>query len=211
VKKSAIWKKFKARLQSAAREKDLALRGVKIAAVISRALQEIGIDPILVGGSAVAFYTEGKYTTHDIDMISPSGKETDEIMKQLGFTKYGKDYSNEKLKIYVEFPGDALGPTEKINIIKTGGVKLKIISLEDLIVDRLCAFKYWRSSIDGLNALMMIELGIADRKRVEDRAREEDVLDALDFVEDILEKIIRRKLPPAQASELLASFHRRRP
>lgn len=210
MKQSEKWKRLQDKLGRAAKEKDTALRGVKVAAVVSDALREIGIDPILVGGSAVAFYTEGKYTTHDIDMISPSGKDIEEIMKRLGFSKFGKDYSNKKLKIYIEFPSDALGPTEKVNIIKIGTSRLKIISVEDLIVDRLCAFKYWRSTIDGVNALIMLELGIADRKRVERRAREEDVLDALDYVEDVLKKVIRKRLSPGQASDLLAKFHRRR-
>lgn len=209
MKPSEKWKKLQDKIKRASKEKDRALRGVKVAAVISEALKEIGIDPILVGGSAVAFYTEGKYTTHDIDMISPSGKDIEEVMGRLGFSKFGKDYSNKQLKIYVEFPSDALGPTEKVNIIKVGTSRLKIISIEDLIVDRLCAFKYWGSTVDGVNALIMLELGIAKKARVEDRAREEDVLDALDFVENALERIIRTKLTPKQASELLARFHRK--
>jgi hypothetical protein len=131
-------------------------------------------------------------------------------MKRLGFSKFGKDYSNKKLKIYVEFPSDALGPTERTNVLKVGTSRLKIISIEDLIVDRLCAFKYWRSTVDGVNALIMLQLGMAIKARIEDRAREEDVLDALDYIEDALEKIVRKKLKPARASDLLAQFHRKK-
>lgn len=209
MKPSEKWKRLRDKLNRASREKDGAFRGVKIAAVISEAFREIDIEPVLVGGGAVAFYTEGKYTTRDIDMISPSGKDIEEIMERLGFSKFGKDYSNKKLKIYVEFPSDALGPTERANIIRIGTSRLKIISIEDLIVDRLCAFKYWRSTVDGVNALIMLELGIADKARVEDRAREEDVLDALDYIEDSLQIIIRKRLPPAKASDLLAKYHRK--
>lgn len=209
MKPSEKWKSLQDELKLASREKDTALRGARIAAVVSSALREIGIDPVLVGGSAVAFYTGGRYTTHDIDMISPSGKDIEEVMGRLGFSKFGKDYSNKRLKIYVEFPGDALGPTERTNVIKIGASRLRIISLEDLIVDRLCAYKYWRSTVDGVNALIMLELGIADRARVEDRAREEDVLDALDYIENALQNVIRKKLNSTEASDLLAQFHRR--
>jgi len=210
MKFSGKWKGLADRLARAAKEEDKARRGVRIAAVLSDALADIRVSPILVGGSAVAFYTDGRYATRDIDMICPSGKDVEEIMERLGFSRHGKDYVHERLKIYAEFPGESLGATERIAVIDVDGSHLKIISLEDLIVDRLCAFKFWRSGIDGINVLIMLELGIADRGRIEERAREEDVLDALDYVEDVLEKSTRRKLSPAQASELLQKYHRRR-
>lgn len=206
---SEKWKKLNKKMAGAAAEKKASLRGVKIASVIAEALRQINVDAILVGGSAVAFYTEGKYTTQDIDMIAPSGKDTEHIMKQIGFSRHGKDYIHDDLDIYVEFPSDQLEPTEQINIINVGNIKLKIISIEDMIVDRLCAFKYWKSEIDGVNALIMIELGIGDQRRIEDRAREEDVLDALDYLEHAREITIRKKLTPKKSSELLRKYFRR--
>ena len=207
---SEKWKKIKKKLRKASREKDESLRGVRIAAVIADALREVNIDPVLVGGAVVSFYTEGKYTTRDIDMISPSGKEVDEVMAQLGFVKQGKDFVNETLSIYVEFPSDSLGPTEKVNVTRVDGTKLKIISLEDIIVDRLCAFKFWRSDVDGVNAMIMLELGEADKIRLEHRASEEDVLDALDYVKYVLETVIRKRLSPTEANQLLKRFAKRR-
>lgn len=203
---SKKWEKLRDKLSQASTEKDVALRGVKIAAVISDALKEIGLDPILVGVSAVAFYTEGRYTTADIDMVAPSGKDVTEVMANLGFSRLGKDYTNKKLGIYVEFPGEALGPTERANVIEIDRVLLRIISQEDLIIDRLCAYKFWGSVVDGVNALIVLEIGGYDLARLENRAREEDVLDALDYIGHTLETITRKKLPKTEATELLKKF-----
>jgi predicted nucleotidyltransferase len=198
------------RMARAAAEKDPALRGVRIAAVVARALGEAGIEPTLVGGAAVAFYTEGRHTTRDVDLVAPSGPTVDEAMRRLGLRRRGKDYLSEDRTVYVELPSAALGPTERTDVIEIDGVALRIISIEDLIVDRLCAFKFWKSGIDGLNALILLELGTADRARVESRAGEEDVLDALDHVEDVLERAVRTNLSPDEASDLLNRFLERR-
>ncbi len=45
-------------------------RQAGIAAVITKALESLGIKPIVVGGSAVEFYTQGQYATADVDFVS---------------------------------------------------------------------------------------------------------------------------------------------
>jgi predicted nucleotidyltransferase len=202
--------KLKKDLASASKEKNDALKRITIAAVITETLASLDIEPILVGGAAVTFYTNGDYTTEDLDFISPSGAEISDLMAGLGFSKRGKDFINKKLSIYIEFPGEQLGPTERYDIIDVSGISVRIISIEDLVVDRLSAYKFWKSGIDGVNALRLLELGKADTERVEERAREEDVLDALDYVQDVLEKATRKRLSPDEASKLLEKFTKRR-
>ena len=77
------------------------------------------------------------------------------------------------------------------------------MSREDLLVDRLAAFKLWRSAVDGVSALLLSELGGLDEDRVRGRAREEDVEDALVAVREVLEEIVRRKLSRRRANRLL--------
>lgn len=206
MRKSEKNNKLLIELKKAAKEKDKHFRGIKIASIISLALKTVGLDPILVGGAAVAYYTDGSYTTADIDMVTPTTPELKKVMNDLGFKKIGKDFINKDLGVYIEFPSDMLGPTERATEIKVDNKKLRIISVEDLIVDRLCAYKYWKSGIDGINSLIILELGIADKQIVENRAREEDVLDALDYLETILEKSIRLKLTPQESSRLVMKY-----
>ncbi|MFH1729356.1 MAG: DUF6036 family nucleotidyltransferase [Pseudomonadota bacterium] len=179
---------------------------IKLALLISEALKLIGINPILVGGAAVAFYSNNQYTTHDIDMIVPFNKELNALMKEIGFDKLGKDFVNKDLNLYVEFPSSSLGPTEIYDKLIINGIELLIISIEDLIVDRLCAFKFWKSQIDGINALILLEIGRDDTARTEERARQEDVLDALDYLISVQKKIIRKKLSKDEASELIQKY-----
>lgn len=194
---------LKKELAKAACVRDRAERGARLAALITEALRTTGRDPVLVGGAAVEFYTQGAYTTSDLDMVADGGKDLIEIMTRLGFEKIGKDFVDRKNGVYVEFPGSSLKASERTRKIQVGSRSFRIISLEDLIVDRLNAFKFWRSLIDGANVLMLLELGDADEDRLKERASEEDVWDALTSLQRIREEIIRKKLSRDEADSLL--------
>ena len=198
--------KLKSQLQKASKEKNKAKRGVRIAAIIAEALRSIGQDPVLVGGAAVEFYTEGGYATADIDMLAPGGSELSQLLKNLGFEKRGKDYLNEELEIYIEFPGDFLEEGKKSNLLTIDGIPLRIISAEDLIVDRLCAYKYWKSEIDGFAALLLLELEEIDEKRLQEQSKNEDVVDALEWIQKLYEEIFRKKLKPKESSQKLKEW-----
>ncbi|MCP5468114.1 MAG: hypothetical protein H7A32_02460 [Deltaproteobacteria bacterium] len=178
-------------------------RTIKIAAVISSALKSIDIEPILVGGSAVEIYSRGGYATQDIDMVCPGGKDLQQVMESLGFERLGKDYVISKYGLYVEFPSSALGLNESFQTFKIDQHQIKIVSIEDLIVDRLCAFKFWASAIDGLNAILLFESNTFDEVRLLKRAEQEDVVDALESIQQIREAVIRQKLSKTQANLLL--------
>ena len=196
-------KNLETRLRQAATEKNRAKRGVQIAAVIAEALRQIGEDPILVGGAAVEFYTEGDYATQDIDMVAVGGPPLWKIMEELGFSRQGKDFIAKKLEIYIEFPSEVLGSSEQSDILDVEGIPLKIISLEDLIVDRLCSYKFWRSMTDGVAAMLLLELGKADMARLKSQAQLREVTDALNAVTKIYEEVFRKKLSRTEANEKL--------
>lgn len=178
-------------------------RAVQITAVIRRALQALGQDPILVGGAAVEFYTQGGYSTADIDLVAPGGPAVAQTLSELGFKRMGKDFVDSKRKIYLEFPSAQLKPEEQSVALQVHQEWIRIISPEDLIVDRLCAFKFWGSAIDGINALMLLEGESLDRSRLEARAAQEEVLDALQMVEQVQQQSIRRKLSRQATTQLL--------
>jgi hypothetical protein len=198
--------KIKRELKKVATETNTSVRQMKIATLISDALKSVGISPVLVGGAAVAFYTNNHYTTLDIDMVAPTTDSLARVMTELGFKKIGKDFVHSIFDIYVEFPSSSLGYTEQTETIKYDNRSLQIISVSDLIVDRLCAFKFWKSEIDGVNAMILLELGKDDRSRTETRVREEDVLDAFDFVLKVYQTVIRKKLTFNEASHLLKAY-----
>jgi hypothetical protein len=152
--------------------------------------QNIKELPILVGGSAVSFYTAGNFASLDIDLCYDSIFFAPILLKN-GFRKDGRYWSNDELQIVLECPGSR--SPEKINCIKLpNGDKVLIISLEDIIIDRLCAFKFWGTAQDGEWAKIMFcsassQISI-DFQYLERRARDEDVLDVLKQIETDIKK-----------------------
>jgi predicted nucleotidyltransferase len=194
---------LKAKLAKAAKMIEPTARSIHIAAVIAQALRQVHQDPVLVGGTAVEFYTQGGYATADIDMLAEGGAPLIEKMKELGFEKLGKDFVQADLKIYVEFPGRELKATERYQELEIEGQLLKIIAIEDLIVDRLCAYKFWQSAVDGINAMLLLEVQAIDEDHLTSRTIEEDVQDVLNQIREVREEVIRKKLNPDQANALL--------
>lgn len=66
----------------------------EIAALVSCALAEAGIDAVLSGGGAVTFYSHNEYMSTDLDFItSVRKKHIAPVVGQLGFeASEGKDF-----------------------------------------------------------------------------------------------------------------------
>lgn len=91
-----------------------------------------------------------------------------------GFKKRGRHWIHDGAEIFLEFPGEALDPKEKSIRRKAFGFDLVLVSLEDLLVDRLGAWAYWKSGVDGANAYMLYRIcrEQIDDDRLTNRARE---------------------------------------
>lgn len=120
-------------------EKKLAVTGILTRAFLANELPA----PIVVGGTAVAVYTKGLYSTVDLDLISGNTEEVNEIMSAFGFKKAGKDYFHPEIDMYVEFPSRNLeGNLNMISeyIVDSTTDEIYIIGLEDIILDRVESF-----------------------------------------------------------------------
>lgn len=133
--------------------------------------------PILVGGSAVELYTRGQARSQDLDLIANRAKLIP-ILKRMGFKIVGRHFY--KYPHYIEIPKDALHG-ERSKIVMYKGKKIKVISIEDLIIDRLCACKFWKSMYDCEQAKMLQRAyaKVIDEKYLESRAYQEDVISHL--------------------------------
>ncbi len=97
----------------------------------------------MVGGAAVATYTGGEYGTHDTDFIADLEGQEYEVVKQLGYIKINKNCFNNELDSLIEFPtGPLAGNRDRVYeyIVDTTGYPIYLISIEDLILDRIDAF-----------------------------------------------------------------------
>jgi len=128
--------------------------------------------PVLVGGAAVELITGGAYTTGDIDLVGSTPPVVARALEAAGFSRVGRHWINEEHQVFIEFPGSALGPGERTRELMIDGTRVLIIGTEDLLVDRLGAWEYWKSSVDALNAyLIWRKVGDAiDRNLLRERA-----------------------------------------
>jgi hypothetical protein len=128
-------------------EADPTLKHLKLASLVSAVFGERGIDLVVVGGSAIEFYTEGAYVSGDLDLCiaaapGPVGARTrQEIMGQLRAT--GGPRSWQVAGAYL----DVLGTFE--NLARTPVRRLegpfgeiRVCPVEELIVERVLVSRY---------------------------------------------------------------------
>ncbi len=109
------------------------------------------IEPILVGGCALELYTDGGYTTSDVDLALPACPEVDAAFADLGFEKRGRFWVRPELELYFEAPAPAglPGETAPRTELEIDGLRVVVLGVEDLLVDRLRAWVHWKSDEDG--------------------------------------------------------------
>ena len=139
-------------------------RQICLAAAISSAFGKKGIQSVLVGGAVVEYYTAGEYTTVDIDMILPplEKREIENVMEELGFERF-EDYRHwlhPHIPIPVEFPPGPLQIghllVQEVNEIEIERVKLKILKVEDILLDRLIMAQEWKDLQAQVQAEMLM-------------------------------------------------------
>lgn len=141
----------RARLEALAGERDPARKRLVALGLVADRLRESGLEPVLVGGAAVEFYTAGGYSTGDVDLALAHGPETDAAFADLGFRKEGRFWVREDLDLLFEAPAPAglPGETAPRTMVEIDGLVVVILGIEDLILDRLRAWIHGTSEEDG--------------------------------------------------------------
>lgn len=135
-------------------------------ALLSFEIEKLGgKKPIVVGGEALEIYTQGAYTTGDIDLKAPK-EPFERVLKGLNFKKMGRLWINEQLDIYIDWLGESLDEGKEaeekvVEIELSEGLKLSLISIEDLIIDRLNAYKWWSDQDSKMWAEALFEISKA--------------------------------------------------
>ena len=144
---------------------DLHRRRLLLAAYVCSEVSEQGTKPVLVGGNAVEFYTFSQYTTHDIDLVASQRHLVGAVLEKLGFVrkKGARHWFHQALDLAVEIPDHALaGDMDRSIEVEIDGWTATIISIEDLLVDRLQAHIRQDSVSDFEQALTMYSLHYAE-------------------------------------------------
>ncbi len=68
-------RKIKTALADITAEKDPTIKSQKLASICSALFRERGVELIVVGGSAIEFYTDGAYASGDLDLCYSAGSQ----------------------------------------------------------------------------------------------------------------------------------------
>jgi hypothetical protein len=157
--------------------------------------------PVLVGGGAVELYSSGAFVTGDIDIIGDKDALIS-ILQELGFKREGMYFTKGNVFFHLlSGPFEARSATISL---KGTGFTLCVISIEDLIVDRLNACKWWKSAKDCEQAkyLLYVYVDKVDKEYLEKRAKVEGVLDILsEYVNELIPPKIARNVRPKKISK----------
>jgi hypothetical protein len=131
---------------------------LKTASIVTQLLDPYNIKPIIVGGLSVEIYTQQEYSTRDIDFVSDGYQKIENILLSLGFQKEGRHFFHEEIEIAIEIPDNHLAGdynrVKKVVIDENHFVYL--ISIEDIILDRLRAGVHWKSEEDQIWAFKLL-------------------------------------------------------
>lgn len=175
-----VMENLKKRLKECIGIQNILQKQMTVAGVVSQAFQKFNLTPVVVGGLAVEFYTLANYLTRDIDMIIPGDQCANEAMSELGFKKRGSTWIlPEDPTIIVDFPGSPLGGSwDKVLPVELdSGERVYIISIEDIIIDRILAVKYWGDAEEWAQYMMAAHYDDIDWEYCLKRADQELCLD----------------------------------
>lgn len=123
---------------------------IELGAYVNSHLRDQGIQVVLSGGAAVAFYSSYKYVSGDIDFVniySLGNREITRIMAQMGFERVGRHYKHPDSPNIIEFPPGPLTvgeePVKEIQQVELETGRISIISPTDCVKDRLAAYNHW--------------------------------------------------------------------
>ncbi|MBE2286525.1 MAG: hypothetical protein IAE77_23915 [Prosthecobacter sp.] len=144
-----------AALSSIRQETDLNAKSLLLAALVSELFRERGFEPVVVGGSAIEFYTDGAYMSGDTDICwanwtTPSEEQKEEIMRQIpGVRSHGGAKSWNIEGLWIDLLGDIDYLAEKdMVVLETQLGEVALIPVEDALVGRVYAARCYCSGYD---------------------------------------------------------------
>ena len=157
-------------------------RRLYFCAVLAKYAAERGGTFVIVGGHAVEYYTRGQYATTDADLLTPDKLPVARLLIEWGFALEGRVYWHRDLELVVDLiDGDIPGDPTRIAEIGVRGSIVRVLPVEEVILDRLNAGVHWKSEEDMIWAAAMCRAnaGDLDWEYLQRRAGEELTTEAL--------------------------------
>ena len=148
----------------------------ELAAYVCSALEKQGIETVLSGGCCVEIYSQGRYTSDDIDLIdrfNGGHRKIREVMEGLGFEEYQmkRYFVHKDTSYFIEFPRGPLGvgdqPVVDVASRKHETGILKLLTPTDCVKDRLAAWFHWDDLQSLQQAVWVAEENSVDMVSIE--------------------------------------------
>lgn len=148
------------RVDALAAEPDRMRRRLVALGALTARLAPARVVPILVGGCALELYTDGGYTTSDVDLALSHTPVVDAAFAGLGFVKRGRFWVRPELDLLFEAPApEGLpGETAPRTEFDIDGLRVVVLGVEDLLMDRLRGWVHWKSDEDGRWSARLVAL-----------------------------------------------------
>ena len=174
--------------------KDMSME--ELAGYVCSQLEKEGIKTVLSGGSCVEIYSQGKYTSDDIDLIDRfNGGHTKikNVMIQLGFKEHNRYFVHKDTKLFIEFPRGPLGvgdaPVRDIASREHDTGILRLLTPTDCIKDRLAAYYHWDDAQSLEQAVWVAEQNEFDMSSIALWSEDEKELEKFEHFKQRVEKV----------------------
>jgi hypothetical protein len=104
------------------------------------------------------------------------------LVNVFNFKPSGRHWINEQIGLSIEVPDNRLaGDKDKVTVVRIENLKVYVIGIEDIIIDRINACVHWKSQTDCDQAMFMIRYyrDRLDLRYLEEKAKDEGILKAL--------------------------------
>ncbi len=156
---------------------------IGLAAFLAKEFEKYDIILTVVGGAAVQYYSDAEYVTGDLDAIlyGDTKEIIDKVMGELGFkrTTMYRHFEHPAFPFVVEFPPSPIEignrHIDKVNQLKVDQYHVRVLRIEDVIMDRIVAGVEWKDkpSIEQAKLLWAKNKDIIDKKYLQKFAKEE--------------------------------------
>lgn len=172
--------RLKDELREAAAIEEPTERLLEAAAIISEALADLDVQPVVVGGLALAYWSDSEFQTGDIDVLMPRAPELNERLEALGLERKGRDWTLVGYDVAFEAPGETLEPGDQAELVElASGRRVLVLSLEDMLLWRLREWVHWQIASGFQQAAHLLIAEPLDVARLDQRAVEEGLAHAL--------------------------------
>ena len=182
--------RFRRELLEAAGIEDQIERLLEVAAIITEAVADLGVRPVVVGGLALAYWSDSPYHTGEIDFVMPRVPGLAERLRALGFERAGRHWVMPENDVAFEAPGDVLDPGDEGEWAELrSGRRVFVLTAEDMVLWRLREWIHWHL-VSGFQqaAQLLVSEGV-DQERLRRRAAEAGLAAALAGLEETLREI----------------------